>query len=131
MDNTMRDRAIELARQGFSVFPLKEGIKDTPIVPPGVRLKKGTYFDVVPSSDPDKVRALWTRADGESHNYNIGGCCNELFVPDLDMKDGKNGVAAFQQIAQEPKRSRRARHPVASICSTSSARIWTPGCATR
>ena len=101
MDKTMRDRAIELARQGFSVFPLKAGTKDTPIIPRGTRLKKGEYYDVVPTSDVDKVRAMWTRPDGESHNYNIGGCTNNLLVFDLDNKDGKSGTDAFVPIARE------------------------------
>src|SRR5262245_53903284 len=101
MDKTMRDRAIELARQGFSVFRLKAGTKDTPIIPRGTRLKKGEYYDVVPTSDVDKVRAMWTRPDGESHNYNIGGCTNDLLVFDLDNKDGKSGTDAFVPIARE------------------------------
>src|SRR5262245_32686393 len=101
MDKTMRDRAIELARQGFSVFRLKAGTKDTPIIPRGTRLKKGEYYDVVPTSDVDKVRAMWTRPDGESHNYNIGGCTNNLLVFDLDNKDGKSGTDAFVPIARE------------------------------
>src|SRR5262245_15383817 len=98
---TMRDRAIQLARQGFWVFPLKEGTKDTPIIPRGMRLKKGEYYDVVPSSDTDKVYELWTGASGGALNHNIGICTNDLLVFDLDNKNGKNGIEAFKPIAEE------------------------------
>src|SRR5262245_60239073 len=98
MTQSMRDRAIELARQGFSVFPLKEGTKDTPIVPRGMPLKKGEYFGAVPSSDPDRVAKLWSGPAGQALNHNIGICTNDLLVFDLDVKDGKRGDLAFEQL---------------------------------
>jgi hypothetical protein len=99
---TMRDRAVELARQGFPVFPLRAGTKDKPVVPSGhPQPPKGRYFDIIPSADESRVWNMWTNAAGGPLDYNIGICTNDLLVPDLDVKDGKDGVKAFPPIAKE------------------------------
>jgi RecA-family ATPase len=99
---TMRDRAVELARQGFPVFPLVAGTKDQPAIPDWMdRPAKGEYFSRVPSSDPDRVYTMWTEASGNPLDYNIGICTNNLLVFDLDVKDGKNGIKVFAELVKE------------------------------
>lgn len=101
MTITMRDRAIHLAQQGFSVFPLAVGTKDVPVTPPGMVVEKGRYFDQVPSNDPHKVATMWSDNAGGPVGYNIGICTNDLLVVDLDMKGGKNGLASWPPLARE------------------------------
>ena len=74
-----RDHAIALAKKGFRVFPCEPNGKK-PVWP--VRLGKET-------SDVAKVREIWTEAvTGESLDYNIGVATDDLFVFDIDNKDG-------------------------------------------
>src|SRR5262249_9116462 len=91
------------AANGFPVFPLKAGTKDTPVGPPTWRRRfpKGQYFDLIPSSDQEMVARMWTSAAGQSLDCNIGICTNDLLVFDLDNKGGKNGVQAFEQLRKE------------------------------
>ena len=102
---TMRDRAIELAQQGFSVFPLKAGTKNGPVTPPGwPKFTKGRYFDEIPSSNPDVVYRLWTDPrDGRALDYNIGWCVNDLLAIDIDVKKDKPGEQSFQVLAEKFK----------------------------
>ncbi len=98
MTESMRDRAIALARQGFSVFPLAKGTKNQPIVPAGfARPPKGKYHDMIPSSDPDVVARMWTNGHGP-REYNIGINTNRLLVVDVDNKNGKDGEAAWRAL---------------------------------
>ena len=99
---SLRDRAVELARQGFPVFPLVAGTKDQPAIPDWMdRPAKGEYFNEVPSSDPDRVYTMWTEASGNPLDYNIGICTNNFLVFDLDVKDGKNGIKVFAELVKE------------------------------
>jgi AAA domain/Bifunctional DNA primase/polymerase, N-terminal len=98
----MRDRAIALVRQGFSVFPLAAGTKNKPVVPWGT-VPKGEYFDRIPSKDENTIYSYWTGRDGTPLNYNIAICANDLLVFDVDNKNGKNGEMAWQQIRNDYK----------------------------
>jgi hypothetical protein len=100
----MRDRAVELARQGFRIFPLRAGAKTPPIIPAGrVLPPKGEYQDHIPSNDPEEVARMWT-APGPLANplpYNIGICTNDLLAIDIDNKNGKRGIEAWIRLIQE------------------------------
>jgi hypothetical protein len=95
----MRDRAVELARQGFRVFPLPVGRKDPPITPAGyTEPPEGEYHQHIPTSDPKEAARMWTGAKGQSLDYNIGYCTNDFFAVDIDNKNGKNGEKAFAEL---------------------------------
>lgn len=96
----MRDRAVALANQGFSVFPLKAGTKNKPLVPWGMP-EGENYFDHIPTNNEKAVYAYWTDRQGEPRDCNIGICTNDLLVIDIDKKNGKNGEKAFHQFVAE------------------------------
>ena len=91
MTPTMRDRALAVARLGLRVFPLK-AMGKTPAVK--------RFYDVA-TSDPAAVAKMWTGADGESLNWNIGISTDNLLVIDVDNKHGKNGDATLAKLATE------------------------------
>ncbi|CAN5792263.1 hypothetical protein BH11PSE12_BH11PSE12_02140 [soil metagenome] len=78
--NTLRDAAIELAKQGFHVFPLKVGEK-RPATSNG-------FYDA--TNDADQIKKWWTA----NPNYNIGvrtGTIHKgklLVVVDIDPRNG-------------------------------------------
>ena len=72
--------ALEWARRGYRVFPLRENGK-TPAF-------KGSWIDWA-TSDETRVRQLWTR------EYNIGVDCTGFVVVDIDVKNGKNGINEY------------------------------------
>jgi Bifunctional DNA primase/polymerase, N-terminal len=97
---TMRDKAVELAQQGFRVFPLAAGRKDPPITPDGFdKPPKKQYHQHIPSKDPQVVAKMWTGPGGQPLAYNIGINTNELLAVDTDNKDGKNGEAELAGLA--------------------------------
>jgi RecA-family ATPase len=103
---TMRDRAVELARQGFRVFPLAPGTKNKPVVPRTWRgeVPKGKYFDLIPSNDPDFVHQMWSsrgNSDDSPLNFNIGICTNDLFVLDIDVKGDRPGFETWKALVAE------------------------------
>ena len=77
----MRARALTLAAMGFHVFPVVENGKKPAIV----------NWQERASSDPEKVRRMWTSATGEAEAFNVGVATGRplpdgdtLFVVDLD-----------------------------------------------
>lgn len=88
----MKAFALDLAARGFHVFPLARGGK-TPIV---------RDWQNVATRDPGRVEAWWT----QHPDANIGVLASRfkevaLVVIDLDRKNGKDGVVAFEHLARE------------------------------
>lgn len=75
---SMRDRAIALAKMGFKVFPVQAGGKK-PVVE--------KFYDVA-SSDLSRVAELWTGVFDEEADYNVGVLCDNLLIVDFDVKAG-------------------------------------------
>jgi hypothetical protein len=92
--------ALEWARRGFRVFPLKENGK-RPVF-------KG--WTETATTDPEIIREWWTSPSGESYDYNIGCCTSGLIVADLDAKSGKLGIESFESLGLE-KTSLTVRTP--------------------
>jgi len=77
--------ALSLAEKGFRVFPVVENGKVPAI----------DNWTFLASSDPDRVRSLWTSAlEGYEENYNIGILTGHdgLIVLDVDVREGKHGL---------------------------------------
>lgn len=88
MTKLFRQKAIALAKLGYSVFPLRPNDKKTM---PG---SKGCHDG---TTNPVSIKA-W----GVDHpDANIGIHCTGLVVIDLDEKDGKTGIADLEAIATE------------------------------
>jgi hypothetical protein len=89
----MRETAIGLAQEGFSVFPLEVGTSPTPKAPAVDGWKE------VATADPKRVATLW-----KTHPFNVGIATGrpfggkELLVLDVDVKDGKPGAASLRML---------------------------------
>lgn len=56
------------------------------------------FYDVA-SSDAETVHAMWTDLiTGRSLNYNIGVSTDNMIVVDIDMKNGKDGMASYRAL---------------------------------
>ena len=73
-------QALRLAEDGYPVFPCK-GDKTS-------ACKRG-FYDA--TTDPDKIRQLFARADAELIGLPTGKASG-LLVIDIDNKNGKNGL---------------------------------------
>lgn len=86
-----RDQAVDLARQGFRVFPL------------GVGAKEPAYagWQNAASSDPQRAHAVWSEAvTGDPLDYNIGIATGQgLIVTDVDDKNGKDGKGELKRLS--------------------------------
>jgi len=80
MHNAKLSAALAWAARGFRVFPLTAN---------GTKPVWAGWTETA-TTDPATIRAWW-----EGTDYNIGTLTNGMFVPDLDMKNGKDGVAAW------------------------------------
>ena len=92
---TMLEHALSFAQRGFAVFPLQQGAK-TPL--PGSNGHLGA------STDPEEIRAMFTCAmTGTALPFNIGATPRDgrTLIVDLDVKDGRNGVAEFLALGGE------------------------------
>lgn len=77
--NPLLTSALDLARRGFRVFPLK--VNDWRPAVEG--------WQNLATTDEDQITKVWTKAP-----FNIGVCGgNGLLIVDVDMKRGKNGIA--------------------------------------
>lgn len=79
--------ALELAAQGFRVFPLAHGSNKPP---------KGFFgFQEQASTDPDKIRQLWSQYPG----CNVGVATGQgVLVIDVDVKNGKKGADSLEAL---------------------------------
>jgi len=85
----MLDAALAWAARGFRVFPLAEGTKDQPLC----------AFTKEASTDEAMIRAWWNDpATGQSRAYNIGVLTTDMVVVDIDVRDGRPGIANFLQL---------------------------------
>jgi hypothetical protein len=81
--------ALEWARRGFPVFPLKANGKEPAV----------DNWTEVATTDEATIRALWTDSVLKTErDYNIGCMCNDVVVIDIDVKAGKTGYADYMQL---------------------------------
>ena len=85
---TMRDKAIALAKHGFRVFKLR----------PHSKLPAVKNFPEAASHDLDVVYREWTGPDGKSTEHNIGISTRGMMVLDVDTRDGKDGEATLKKV---------------------------------
>ena len=85
---SLLDSALQLAAQGFRVFPLTPGGK-TPAL--------ATDWKAIATTDPERIRAMWWDPNMDAPQpYNIGIAAGEgLVVLDVDNKNGKSGSATL------------------------------------
>jgi hypothetical protein len=79
----MLQAALAWADRGFPVFPLRVGAK-RPVA-------KG--WTETATTDPGEIAAIW-----QDQNYNIGVLTDNLVVVDVDVKNGKQGMASFMAL---------------------------------
>lgn len=79
----LRDHALALARRGLKVFPLRAGLK-TP---------RNSDWQVLATSDEDKIMEMWSSIDGVAQNFNVGVATRGYLVVDADIKNGHEGIA--------------------------------------
>lgn len=93
------DHALQLARQGFHVFPIIEGGRTPAII----------GFPQRATRDEAQIRAWWLEADtvmgaNREHGYNVGiytgryGDDQALLVVDVDTKKGKQGEVSLDYL---------------------------------
>jgi hypothetical protein len=92
MDETMRGRAVALARLGFKVFRLK----------PNSKVPAVEKFYEAATSDPARVYAAWTDpVSGDSTHENVGVLTGEgLLVADIDCKNGRPGLESLEALEE-------------------------------
>jgi len=85
----MTNTALELARKGFYVFPIREGSKKPAI----------SGWPHRATRDEDQISKWW---DGAHKQRNIGIATEPsgLIVIDLDDKDGKSGSKAYAELCE-------------------------------
>lgn len=92
---TKLDHALAFAARGFAVFALSENAK-TPL--PG----SNGHHDA--TTDLESIRAMWTcPLFGSVLPYNIGATPRDgrHLIVDLDVKDGRDGIAAYREMGGE------------------------------
>lgn len=83
------DAALDWARRGFRVFPLKENSK----------VPAFNNWITMATSNEEAVRNLWQDPVlGSYKDYNIGCLCNDMVVVDIDVKEGKDGINEYAEI---------------------------------
>jgi KaiC/GvpD/RAD55 family RecA-like ATPase len=84
--SSLRDHAVAFAERGFRVFPC---------IPQSKKPVVEKFYDFA-SSDPEAVTAMWTDpVMGWEKDFNIGVSTDNMIVVDIDMKNGKNGLASY------------------------------------
>ncbi len=85
---SLLDHALQLAAQGFRVFPLAPGGKIPAF---------STDWKAIATTDPERVRAMWWDPVMDAEQpYNIGIATGQgLVVLDVDNKNGKSGSTAL------------------------------------
>jgi hypothetical protein len=90
-----RDVAVDLAREGFKVFPI-------------TRKRDGSWtpikdWQTAATEDLAAVEALWRKHPGARVGFPCGRP-NEVSVLDVDVKDGKDGIASLRALGFDAKR---------------------------
>lgn len=87
--NPFLQSALDLAAQGYRVFPLIPGTKRPAI----------EKWQERATTDPEILKKAWG-----DRNYNIGVCCGQgLLVIDVDVKDGKPGKESYAALGLDPE----------------------------
>lgn len=85
----MRDHALAYAARGFRVFPCIPGSKEPRVA----------RFYEVATADPAAVHAMWTDpVTGWALDHNVGVDTSDMIVVDIDMKDGRDGMASYMAL---------------------------------
>jgi RecA-family ATPase len=87
--------ALAMARRGFAIFPLSEN---------GTKPLPGSNGHLSATTDPDRIRNMWTDyTTGSPVEYNIG--CSPRdgrhAIVDLDTKNGRNGIENYKALGGE------------------------------
>lgn len=77
------EAALAWAERGFRVFPLREN---------GTKPIWEGWTETA-TTEPTTIRAWW-----EGSDYNIGVCTTGLLVVDIDVKQGRPGMASWMQV---------------------------------
>ena len=88
MTPSIFEAALDYAKNGLHVFPVKANGK-TPLTAHG--FKDATI-------DPEQIATWWDEYPGA--NVGIATGTSGLFVIDVDVKDGKPGLASFAKLAR-------------------------------
>lgn len=84
--SNLRDHAVAYAARGFRVFPC---------IPRSKKPRVAEFYDVA-TSDVEEVRRMWTDpVTGWPLDHNIGVATDNMIVVDIDMKNGKDGMASY------------------------------------
>ena len=89
---SMHDAALEYAERGFRVFPCEVGGKRPLAAAAPHGCKDAT-------TDADQIRRWWARFPMANIGIHAG---DDLIILDLDLKDGKDGVADLQRWTGQP-----------------------------
>ncbi len=85
---SLLDSALQLAAQGFRVFPLR----------PMGRTPLNTGWQIAATTDPAKIREAWTDPIMDAPQpFNIGVATGQgVVVLDIDVKNGKDGERSLR-----------------------------------
>ena len=85
----MLQHALAWAARGFRVFPCA----------PRTKVPRDDNFYAIATNDPEQVKNLWFNPLTNTYgDYNVGVSTDDLVVVDVDVKDGRNGVAGFIEL---------------------------------
>lgn len=88
-ENPLLESALDLAARGYRVFPLQPGAKQ-----PAIK-----DWPNLATSDPEQINRVWGARD-----FNIGVACGSgLLGLDVDMKNGKDGLASLKALGVDPE----------------------------
>lgn len=94
--------ALEYASYGWAVFPIHPGWKEKFYeYPEYVNPETGSSYSWMyqASSEPDRVRRFWTEHPDANIGVATGDASGGLICIDMDVKNGKNGIAEFDRYA--------------------------------
>ena len=105
---TMRDKAVALAKLGYRVFKLREYRPPTHRTPEALKLAAAeakrpavAEFYARASSDLSVVYEMWSAPiTGEPLDSNVGIETSDIFVIDVDVKDGKQGAESLERLVE-------------------------------
>lgn len=101
--DSLKERALQYAKKGFKVFPLYPNSKSQQVLRSWINEA---------TNDLEQIRKWWN----ENPNYNIGLVTgNGLMVIDVDVKNGKDGIASLKQHGKELPTTATVRTPTGGL----------------
>ena len=101
--DSLKERALQYAKKGFKVFPLYPNSKSQQVLRSWINEA---------TNDFEQIRKWWN----ENPNYNIGLVTgNGLMVIDVDVKNGKDGIASLKQHGKELPTTATVRTPTGGL----------------